>query len=130
MASLRPKVLIVDDDPAHLEIYGLLIRQTGLEPVPALVRFLGVDLPRDETVGLVLLDYRLHSLKTTAELAREIRQFYAEAPIIVLSDLWSLPDDMAPFAAEFVRKGQPAKLLETVCRFLPCPERRSPDANR
>lgn len=121
------KVLIVDDDPAHLEIYGLLIRQVGLEPVPALVRFAGADLPNDDSIGLVLLDYRLHSLKSSAELAQEIRQLYAEAPIIVLSDLWSLPDDMEPFAAEFVRKGQPAKLLETVCRFLPCPGRQQDD---
>jgi len=27
MQSVRPKVLIVDDDPSHLEIYGLLVRQ-------------------------------------------------------------------------------------------------------
>jgi len=125
MTTRPSKVLIVDDDPAHLEIYGLLIRQAGLEAVPALVRFVGADLPQDEPIGLVLLDYRLHSLKSSAELAEEIRQLYADVPIIVLSDLWSLPDDMEPYAAEFVRKGQPAKLLDTVCRFLPCSGRRA-----
>ncbi len=126
MTTRPSKVLIVDDDPAHLEIYGLLIRQAGLEAVPALVRFVGADLPKDEPIGLVLLDYRLHSLKTSAELAQEIRHLYAEVPIVVLSDQWSLPDDMEPYAAEFVRKGQPAKLLDTVCRFLPCSGRRAP----
>ena len=123
MASRQSKVLIVDDDPAHLEIYGLLIRQAGLEPVPALVRFTGVDLPKDEPIDLVLLDYRLHSMKTPAEVAQEIRQIHASAPIVVLSDLWSLPADMEPYATEFVRKGHPAKLLEMLCRLLPCPDR-------
>ena len=126
MASRQSKVLIIDDDPAHLEIYALLIQQAGLESVQALVRFIGADLPKNEPIGLVLLDYRLHSLKTSAEVAQEVRSLYPEAPIVVLSDLWTLPDDMEPYAAEFVRKGQPAKLLETVCRFLPCPGRQPP----
>ena len=122
MASSRSKVLIVDDDPAHLEIYGLIIQQAGYEPVPALVHFTGLDLPREEPIRLVVLDYRLHSLKSSADLAREIRQNYNAVPIVVLSDLWSLPEDMEPFATEFVRKGQPAKLLETICRLMPSGE--------
>lgn len=119
MSSGQSKVLIVDDDPSHLEIYGLLMQQAGYQPVPALVKFAGADLPRDEDVGLVLLDYRLHSLRTSTELAQEIRGLFPGAPIIVLSDLWSLPADIAPFVTEFVRKGQPAKLLQVVGRLLP-----------
>jgi DNA-binding NtrC family response regulator len=119
MSSGQSKVLIVDDDPSHLEIYGLLMQQAGYQPVPALVKFAGADLPRDEDVGLVLLDYRLHSLRTSTELAQEIRGLFPGAPIIVLSDLWSLPADIAPFVTEFVRKGQPAKLLQLVGRLLP-----------
>lgn len=114
-----PKVLIVDDDPSHLEIYGLLMQQAGYEPVSALVKFAGADIPQDGRIDLVLLDYRLHSLRTSAEFAQEIRALFPAAPIIVLSDLWSLPADIAPFATEFVRKGQPAKLLQVVERLLP-----------
>lgn len=124
MASPQAKVLVVDDDPAHLEIYGLLIRQAGLEPVPALVRFAGLEVPQNEPIGLVLLDYRLNSLKTSAELAKEIREAYPAAPIILLSDVWSLPEDMEPYAAEFVRKGHPSKLLEVLRRHLLRPEDR------
>ncbi|HUA91660.1 MAG TPA: response regulator [Terracidiphilus sp.] len=122
MTSGHQKVLIVDDDPSHLEIYGLLMQQAGYDAVSALVRFAGAEVPRDHEIGLVLLDYKLHSLKTSAEFAQEIRALFPGAPIIVLSDLWSLPDDIAPFTAEFVRKGQPAKLLEVVGRLLPLPE--------
>jgi DNA-binding NtrC family response regulator len=123
MTFARLKVLIVDDDPSHLEIYGLLMQQAGYESVPALVKFEGADIPRDERIGLVLLDYKLHSFKTSAEFAREIGALFPGAPIVVLSDLWSLPADIAPFATEFVRKGQPAKLLQVVGRLLPLPER-------
>ena len=118
MQSDRRKVLIVDDDPMHLEIYGLLIKQAGYEPLTALVKFVGTEIPRNQEVGLVLLDYRLNSLKTSPELALEIRSLYPGAPIVVLSDLWSLPTDIAPLVAGFVRKGEPAKLLETVSAFM------------
>jgi DNA-binding NtrC family response regulator len=122
MTSGHPKVLIVDDDPSHLEIYGMLMQQAGYDAVLALVRFAGVDLPREPDIGLVLLDYKLHSLKTSAEVAQEIRTLFPGTPIVVLSDLWALPADIAPFITEFVRKGQPAKLLQVVGRLLPLPE--------
>lgn len=122
MAPDHPKVLIVDDDPSHLEIYGLLLKQAGYEPLPTQVTFAGAALPQDADVALVLLDYKLQSLRTSAELAREIRGLYPSAPIVLLSDLWSLPEDVAPFVVEFVRKGQPAKLLQTVNRLLPLGE--------
>jgi len=45
--STPHKVLVVDDDPFHLEIYGLLLEQAGYEPVSALVRLTGPDFPAD-----------------------------------------------------------------------------------
>lgn len=118
MQSSHPKVLIVDDDPMHLEIYGLLMKQAGYEAVPALVRFNGAVIPKDDGIGLVLLDYRLNSSITSPQYAREIRSIYPTVPILVLSDLWALPTDIAPFVTGFVRKGEPAKLLETVSRLF------------
>ena len=115
----RPKVLIVDDDPSHLEIYSLLLEQAGYQALTAQVNFAGADLPRNAGLKLVLLDYRLQSLRTSAEMAQEIRDLYPDVPIVLLSDLWSLPEDVAPFVTEFVRKGQPAKLLQVVGRLLP-----------
>ncbi|MGC2612604.1 MAG: hypothetical protein WA354_01130 [Terracidiphilus sp.] len=121
MQAIHPKVLILDDDPMHLEIYGLLIKQAGYEALPTLVRFAGTEIPREECLGLVLLDYRLNSMKTSPDFAREIRALYPSVPIIVLSDLWSLPTDIAPFVNGFVRKGEPAKLLEMISRFFIAP---------
>jgi DNA-binding response OmpR family regulator len=118
MQLSHPKVLIIDDDPMHLEIYGLLMKQAGYEAVPTLVKFSGSEIPKDQCIGLALLDYRLNSVKTSPQYAQEIRALYPTVPIIVLSDLWSLPTDIAPFVTGFVRKGEPAKLLETVSRYL------------
>ena len=121
MHSSRPKVLIVDDDPMHLEIYGLLMKQAGYESLPLLVRFTGTEIPRNQPLGLVILDYRLNSARTSPEYAQEIRSVYPQVPIIVLSDLWTLPTDIAPFVSGFVRKGEPAKLLETVSQYFLAP---------
>jgi len=119
MTSGQLKVLIVDDDASHLQIYSLLMRHAGMDPITAQVQFVGVDLPSNAAVDLVLLDYRLNSLKTSAELAQEIRGRYPSAPIIVLSDLWSLPTDIQPHVNAFVRKGEPERLIETITRLTP-----------
>ena len=119
MASDRPKVLIVDDDPSHLEIYAMLVKEAGYDPVPALVRFSGAEFPSDHDIGLIILDYSLNSLKSSSELAEEMRGQYPAAPIILLSDVWNLPTDIAPYVAEFVRKGEPAKLLSALSLLLP-----------
>jgi CheY-like chemotaxis protein len=116
-----PKVLIFDDDPMHLEIYGLLVKQAGYEALPALVRFSGAEIPCGECISLVLLDYRLNSLKTATDIAREIRSLYPTVPLLVLSDAWPFPTDIAPFVDGFVRKGEPAKLLETISRLIHAP---------
>lgn len=118
MRTGHQKVLILDDDPIHLEIYGLLVKQAGWEPLPTLVRFVGTEIPRNQDVGLVLLDYRLHSIKTSPEFAQEIRSLYPAAPIVLLSDLWTVPKDIALLVTGFVRKGEPAKLLEAVRMFM------------
>jgi len=102
----------------HLEIYGLLMKQAGFEALPLLVRFNGTEIPRNQPLGLALLDYRLNSARTSPEYAQEIRALYPHLPILVLSDLWSLPSDIAPFVSGFVRKGEPAQLLETVGHYL------------
>lgn len=121
MHSSHPKVLIVDDDPMHLEIYGLLMKQAGYEALPVLVRFNGTEIPRNQQLGLALLDYRLNSAKTSPEYAQEIRSIYPHVPILVLSDLWALPTDIAPFVSGFVRKGEPAKLIESVSQHFMAP---------
>lgn len=114
----RPTILIIDDDPSHLEIYGAIVRRAGFEPLPVIVRFSGPDPIPDCKIDLILLDYRLNSVKTASEIARDLKASLPEAPIILLSDLWSAPADVAPFIAHFIRKGEPAKLLERLRAYV------------
>jgi DNA-binding response OmpR family regulator len=112
------RILIVDDDPSHLDIYGKIVQFAGFEPVPVVVRFVGPDPFPDASIDLVLLDYRLNSVKTSPEIAQDIRSTFPGAPIVLLSDLWSTPADIAPFVDQFVRKGEPARLLEVIRSYL------------
>lgn len=114
MDSSRGKILILDDDPQQLEIYGMLVKNANFEPVPAIVRFSGPEFPSETDITLILLDYRLNSAKTAPQVAQEAQTRYPGAPVILLSDLWSLPRDVAPFVAKFVRKGEPQKLIDTI----------------
>ena len=109
----RTTVLIIDDDPTHLRIYGWIIGAAGYEALPALVTAGEIRFP-EEPVDLVVMDYRLSGQITAVSAAQETRRRYPGAPIIVLSDMYDLPADIAPYAQAFVRKGEPAKLVETL----------------
>jgi DNA-binding NtrC family response regulator len=118
MATSR-RVLIFDDDPLHLDIYGIIVQKAGFESIPVLVKFSGHDPIPNSKIDVVLLDYRLNSVKTAPEIAQEIRATFPEAPIILLSDSWTTPADIAPFISQFVRKGDPARLLEVLRTHFP-----------
>lgn len=113
----RASVLILDDDPSHLRIYGWIVEAAGYEPVPTLVRVSGFPLP-ERTVDLVLLDYHLAGGLSAVAAATQIRSKMPDVPIIVLSDALMLPDDIAPMVNGFVRKGDPAKLVHTIQKTL------------
>lgn len=108
------RILIVDDDPLHLDIYSMIVQKAGYVAVPRLVKFSGLEPLPDEEIHLVLLDYRLNSVKTAPEIAQNLRAKFPEAAIVLLSDFWSAPPDIAPFISHFVRKGEPEKLVEVL----------------
>jgi DNA-binding NtrC family response regulator len=117
MTAARPTVLIVDDDPLHITLYKWMMGKEGFNAVGAQVQSDSVDWPDEQQVDVVLLDYRLNSALTAPNIANMARQRYA-APIIVLSEMPWLPDDMRERAEGFVRKGEPAQLMETVAKAL------------
>ena len=116
-----PTVLIIDDDPVHLQIYGWILKSAGFIPCPALVNSNGVDIPNGSPVDVVVLDYRLTGGMKATDAARLVSGAYPNAPIILLSDIYGIPDDIAPYIKAFVRKGEPEKLIATVkkCAHLP-----------
>jgi len=114
-------VLIIDDDPVHLQIYQFIVESVGFKAVPVQVTVRGLDFPEGEPVDAVLLDYRLAPHICARRVALEARKRYPAAPIVVLSDVHEVPDDMAPLVQGFVRKGNPEKLLETLRNLVARP---------
>jgi CheY-like chemotaxis protein len=114
----RPAVLIIDDDPSHLRIYGWIVQTGGFRSLTALVSRDHVELPSEE-VDLVLLDYHLNGRMSAVEVAQLVKSSFSGSPrIFVLSDALVLPEDIAPLVDGFVRKGDPAKLVETITQAL------------
>jgi len=116
--STRPKVLIVDDDPSHLEIYSLLLTQAGYSPVCALVRFAGAEFPAEGNIDGIILDSRLNSVESSSDLARQMRARYPHAPILLLCDVHERCDGGAGDVACCVRRGEPADLLGKLSNII------------
>ena len=113
----KSSVLIVDDDPMHLKIYGRIVEAAGYRALSVEAGPKGVDLPED-SADLVLLDYHLAG-QSAVEVADLIHTRFPEVPILVLSDALVLPEDIAPLVQGFVRKGDPAKLVDRLHILLP-----------
>jgi DNA-binding response OmpR family regulator len=102
---------MVDDDPVHLKIYGWIIESAGYRALPVEVQVGCVDLP-DEPPDLVLLDYHFAGGGSAINIAKLIQEQMPQVPVLVLSDAPMLPDDIAPLVQGFIRKGDPAKLVD------------------
>ncbi|MGB6692332.1 MAG: response regulator [Terracidiphilus sp.] len=111
--SMAPKssVMIVDDNPVHLELYRMILEQAGFRGVPVLVSYGGMQLPDDESVDAVLLDYRLGPHISGYNAVLQVKERYPTAPILLLSDLYDPPTEAVPHVHAFVRKGNPEDLL-------------------
>lgn len=115
-------VLIIDDDPVHLQIYGWILKSAGFLPFPALARSNGVDIPANQGIDVVVLDYRLTGGLKATDAAKLVKEAFPDAPIILLSDIYGVPDDIAPYVKAFVRKGEPEKLIATVRKYAQLPD--------
>jgi len=111
-------VLIVDDDSLHLTIYRWILEREGYHCRTALVGNTSVELPVSDLIDLVLLDYRLSSSLTAPTVAEQVKSAFPTAPIVVLSELPWMPEDIRACAAAFVNKGEPKRLLETIAGVL------------
>jgi DNA-binding response OmpR family regulator len=114
----RASVLIIDDDPVHLNIHRLIVESAGFRGLPVQVDVRGLSFPDHEPVDAVLLDYCLAPNISARGVALEARKRYPSAPIVILSDIHEVPDEVAAIVQAFVCKGNPEKLLETLCNLV------------
>ena len=79
------KALLIDDDPAMIELLGLLLRSYGLEVVSANDGEQGVQLARNQNPDIIMLDLMMPGTDGW-QVCKMIRSF-SKVPVIVLSAL-------------------------------------------
>jgi DNA-binding NtrC family response regulator len=111
-------ILIVDDDRLHLKLYTWILQAEGYKCESALVQSTSVDLPSAAAIDLVLLDYRLSSSLTPTDVIAQLKGAFPSAPIVILSEMQWMPDDVKNHAQAFINKGDPKRLVETINGIL------------
>lgn len=108
-------VLLIDDDPSHLKLYGWILERRSFVVHKALVGSTSVKLPQPGTpVDVVVMDYRLRSSLDAGDVAELVKKNFPGVPIIVLSELPFIPEAARSFASGFVTKGEPDELVTMV----------------
>ena len=115
---LPPTILMVDDDPQHLQMQSWIMHQAGFRVVTVVVGQNSFSLPDNEHPGLILLDYRLNSNVTSPQVAGLLRQTFVNVPIVLLSNVPDMPQEMAALVDRFMRKGEPEELVQFVRGFF------------
>lgn len=98
---MRQTILLVDDDPARLNLLARLIKQAGFRTITARIGPSGVSFPEHEQPVLVLLDYGSGSERNARDIAALIRLQYGSTRLVLLSSRSSLPPEMAGLVDEF-----------------------------
>jgi CheY-like chemotaxis protein len=115
---MRQTVLLVDDDPAHLQIYSGALKNAGYRPIAAVIGQSGVSFPEHENPSLVLMDYRFNSRLGPQEVAALVRDRYPAAKLVLFSSLPELPADMTSVVDGFIRKRDPEILVQGLAMWL------------
>ena len=113
-------VLFLDDEPQHLKLYQWVIERGPFQVTPILLGGESWKLP-EVAPDIVALDYRLKGPFTAVQIAQQIKSKFPQTPILILSELEWLPDDISPYASAFVSKGHPEKLILTLTRLAENP---------
>ncbi len=115
--SEQPIVLCIDDAEIALRVRKLLLTNAGYSVITAASGGEGLELFKENPVDLVIADHFL-SDKTGAEIAREMKQFKPQVPILIVSAASEAPNDLQ-FADGFLSKGEgPDNLLAAIADLL------------
>ncbi len=111
-------ILLVDNDTQHLMLHCLVLKKAGYRPIAAVVGETSFSFQENERPSLIFLDYRLNSVMETKQVAELLRHSFPGTPLVVLSSMDALPDDMKGIADAFLRKGDPQDLVRMADRML------------
>ena len=116
----RPRLLVVDDEPAVRTAFSLSLRRAGFDVATAADGLAALDLLRRESFAVVLLDYGMPRLDGLGVL-RCLQASGAEVPVIMISgwlDERRETEALGLGAAALLRKPPDLGRLVSVCREL------------
>jgi len=111
-------ILLIDDDTQHLKLQARTLTKAGFRTITTVVGRNMVGFHEHEHPDVILLDYRLNSSLSSAQVASLIRQTFPHAPILVMSNLPFMPKDMTHLADGFVAKGDDEALIAALRQLL------------
>ena len=111
-------ILLIDDDVQHLKLQARTLSKAGFRTITTVVGNNMVGFHEHEHPDVIVLDYRLNSYLSSTQVASLIRQTFPDTPILVMSDLPSMPKDIAHLADGFLTKGNDAVLIAALRRLL------------
>lgn len=115
---IRPTLLCVDDDPATLEFYRILLASHGYEVIVAKDGFHALKLFNPRQVSAVILDYEMPGLRGS-EVAAEMKRRHPDVPVVMVSGCQSVVEDAPRFVDAAIAKGASVTcLLDKVSALL------------
>jgi DNA-binding response OmpR family regulator len=125
---IRPTLLCVDDDPATLQFYRVLLASHGYEVIVANDGFHALKLFNPRQVSAVILDYEMPGLRGS-EVAAEMKRRYPDVPVVMVSGCQSVVEDAPRFVDAAIAKGASVScLLDKVSALLQVARSRMPKA--
>jgi DNA-binding response OmpR family regulator len=98
----------------QLQLTSHTLTKANFRVVDAIVTGNQVSFPEHESPIAILLDYKLNSSLTTAQIATVLRQTFPSIPIFLLSGMDALSGDVAGLVEGFIKKGDAQNLLSTL----------------
>ena len=113
---MKPKTLVVEDDKAVRELIHIFLEKSGFESFTAISAEEGLDILKDQEIGIVLTDVQLPGMNGL-ELTKIIKHDY-DADVIIMTGYsldYSIEDAMARGASDLIIK--PIRLEDLLLRI-------------
>lgn len=116
-ALQHPLILCIDDAEIALRVREILLTHAGYSVLTAASGEYGLELFKQQPVDMVIADHFL-SDKTGVEIAKEMKDFKPQVPILIVSAAAEEPAGLE-FVDGFLSKGEgPDALLDAIASLL------------
>lgn len=115
------KVLLVDDDPAMIEVSRIILEKEGYEVISANDKDNGLRMVEEERPDIMVLDVMMKELDDGIVMVRELRARGVQTPIIMLTGLGKATcmkfvdtDGQLQVNEYFEKPVEPQKLIDAI----------------